>query len=239
MEEISKVYEDCPNAFPSYDDDQNFLLLFDKSIGMTSNFALQKVKRLFKLKKIGYSGTLDPFATGLLVLGAGKYTKHLHDITNFDKEYQFVMEFGKATDSHDIDGIVTEIREENIPSLLELEKAIRENFMGEIAQIPPEFSAVKIAGKRMCDIARKSGIKSITPEQMQSKERIVNIKKFEVLKQIDHKTFLLEVHCSKGTYIRSLVRDIAKRLNSVAYTKELKRTAVGEYKLSNSFYRNF
>lgn len=200
------------------------VLLLDKPIGLTSNDALQKVRRLFSAAKGGHTGTLDPLATGLLPLCFGEATKFSADLLDADKTYEAELKLGVTTDSGDAEGEV-------IATLaVDVEKAaifkVLPQFVGHIAQIPPMHSALKRNGRPLYELARK-GI------EVEREARHVSIHSIEVLAFADdHLT--LRVACSKGTYIRVLAADIGKALGCGAHLVGLRRTVVGDLDLARS-----
>lgn len=196
------------------------VILIDKPFGWSSFQAVKKVKYELKSKKIGHAGTLDPLATGLLIMCTGKMTKSIEEIQAQPKEYTGTFVLGETTPSFDLE---TETdahypTEHITPDLLQ---ETLKQFIGEIEQTPPLFSAVKIDGQRAYEIARKGGSAEI-------KSKIITIYEFELtrieLPQVDFR-----VKCGKGTYIRSLARDFGIALNSGAYLTNLRRTKIGDY----------
>jgi tRNA pseudouridine55 synthase len=197
----------------------NGLLLLNKPAGLTSNQALQKVKRLLKAKKAGHTGSLDPAATGMLPLCFGEATKVCAYLLNSDKSYRVTARLGEATDTGDADGQVTTTAE--VPGLDEdAWREICNGFVGETEQIPPMYSALKINGKRLYELARKG-------EVVEREPRRIRIDEIQVL-EASGKRLVLRVHCSKGTYIRTLVEDLAKVAGTVAHTANLHRETVGD-----------
>lgn len=201
------------------------VLLIDKPIGWTSFQAVKKVKYELKSKKIGHAGTLDPLATGLLIICTGKMTKSIESIQAQPKEYTGTFVLGETTPSFDLETETdAQYPVEHINEDLIHKTVVK--FLGEIEQTPPLFSAVKIDGQRAYDIARKGGTAEI-------KSKIVTIYEFEItrieLPQVDFR-----VKCSKGTYIRSLARDFGQSLNSGAYLTNLRRTKIGDYSVENA-----
>jgi tRNA pseudouridine55 synthase len=180
-----------------------------------------KVRRILDFKT-GYIGTLDPFATGVLPIAVGEARKYIRFIEKSEKKYTFTAVFGKSTDTLDKSGKIIDATE-RIPSKMEITKILPE-FLGEIEQIPPLFSAIKINGRRSCDLVRQG--KSVTLRS--KKVKILD------LKMIDGGEWTFEVVCSSGTYIRSLVRDIAEKLGSLAYVKELRRTRSGFFSIKDA-----
>ena len=197
------------------------LLLLDKPAGITSNQALQKVKRLLKAKKAGHTGSLDPAATGMLPLCFGEATKVCAYLLEADKTYRVSARLGEATDTGDADGKITDTAE--IP---ELDRAgweqVFEQFRGEIEQVPPMYSALRKNGKRLYELARKGQIVHREP-------RPVRIDELNLL-EISGDRLVFRVHCSKGTYVRSLVEDIASAAGTVAHTARLHRETVGDFR---------
>lgn len=208
------------------------LLLVDKPKGWTSFDVVNKVRWLLRKKlgvkkiKVGHSGTLDPMATGLLLVCTGKWTKKLNELQGLGKAYTGTITLGGETPSYDAETDV--INEKTVAQfdLGDVEKAI-ERFVGEIDQVPPVYSAIKIDGKRLYKSARAG--KEVKPEP-----RKVIVEKFEVtrfeLPEVD-----FEVHCSKGTYIRSLAHDLGQSLGCGGYLSALRRIAVGPYKVRDAF----
>ncbi|KAA3596252.1 MAG: tRNA pseudouridine(55) synthase TruB [Calditrichaeota bacterium] len=191
----------------------------------TSFDVVAKLRNILRIKKIGHAGTLDPFATGVLVVCTGKATKQINTFVDTKKEYVGTVEFGKTTDSFDVTGKITS---ESSTEELTLEKIqeILPEFRGEILQTPPMFSAKKIKGKRLYKLARK-GIEVERPPVQ------ITIFELEILEaNLPFVTF--KVVCSKGTYIRALADDIGKRLGCGAYLQKLVRTKVGDFRVEDS-----
>ncbi|MBC8346718.1 MAG: tRNA pseudouridine(55) synthase TruB [Candidatus Marinimicrobia bacterium] len=196
-----------------------------KPVGWTSFDVVKKLRGITKDKKVGHGGTLDPFAEGVLIIGTHSDTKRLTDISGSIKSYRTILSLGEETDTLDIDGKV--IHTCPVPVLNEAKiKIILNEFLGESAQIPPMYSAKKVNGVRLYKLARKNQ----TVERKPTPIKIYNIK----LNQIEGNQVDFSVTCSKGTYIRVLGMDIAKRLGTVGYLTKLTRTAVGSYKVHNS-----
>lgn len=197
----------------------NGILLVDKEAGSTSFHIVSLLRRLTHIETIGHAGTLDPFATGVMVMLIGReYTKLSDKFLTADKEYRATLQLGSATDTYDIEGQVT-FRSDKIPTLHEVELAIQ-SFQGEILQIPPMYSAKKVEGKKLYDLARKG----ITIERQPVKVTVaINLISY-VYPMID-----IEVKCSKGTYIRTLAHDIGQFLGSGAHLFELARTRSGTF----------
>ncbi len=201
------------------------LLLVNKPISWTSFDVVKKLRNVLGVKKIGHAGTLDPLATGLLIIGTGKFTKKLHTLQGADKTYEGVIEIGKTTPSYDLEtAFDSDSTWENLNES-DFERA-RSRFIGELEQIPPTHSAIKVQGERAYKKARKN-------KEVKMEPRKVTIDHFNIsLDQLPEIPF--EVGCSKGTYIRSLAHDFGQALGVGAYLKKLVRTSVGEYHLSDA-----
>lgn len=207
------------------------LLLIDKPLGWTSFQAVNKIKwvirKKFNLKKIkiGHAGTLDPLATGLLLICTGKFTKKIIELQGQAKEYTGTFTVGATTPSFDLE---TEVNE-TFPINHITEQLIEEttkNFLGDIVQVPPIFSALKKNGKRLYEYAREG-------KEVELKKRNVTISKFEITK-INLPNVEFRVICSKGTYIRSLAHDFGKALQTGAYLSSLRRTKIGDYNVNKA-----
>ena len=206
-------------------------LNIDKPKDWTSHDVVAKLRKILGIKKIGHSGTLDPFATGVLVIGINSATR-LFEYLESDKSYIAEIVFGIATDTDDITGKVIENSTQN-PTLLEIKEALN-NFNGKIKQKPPIYSAINLNGERAYKLARKNAI-----SLDDIKEKDVEIFSIEILnysENANNKPVLqLKIHCSSGTYIRSIARDLGKILNSCATLLSLARTRIGEtFILENS-----
>jgi len=199
----------------------NGVLLLDKPVGITSNAALQIVKRLFQAEKAGHTGTLDPFANGLLPLCLGEATKFAQYLLDADKVYRAVMQLGVTTTTGDPEGEVLDTRPVNVTAA-DLNAAIA-RFVGAIEQTPPMYSALKHQGKPLYEYAR-AGI------EIERKSRRIHIRAIE-LSAFDGSQATLEVHCSAGTYIRTLAEDIGQVLGCGAHLTALTRTASGGFQL--------
>jgi tRNA pseudouridine55 synthase len=197
------------------------LLLLNKPAGITSNGALQKVKRLLKAKKAGHTGSLDPAATGMLPLCFGEATKVCAYLLDADKTYRVTAKLGEATNTADGDGEINATAP--VPDLdRSAWEEILVQFMGETEQVPPMYSALKKDGKRLYELARKGEVVHRDPRPI----RIDSLKLLEV----SASRLVCRVECSKGTYIRTLVEDIAKAAGTVAYTARLHRESVGDFR---------
>jgi len=204
--------------------EKNGLILVNKPSGMTSHDVVNTARRAFGIKRIGHAGTLDPMATGLLILGIGKATKKLGSITGSSKTYTAEITLGATSTTDDKEGVL-EKSENTQPTAEQVQNAL-EKFTGEIMQTPPIFSAIKINGQRAYKIARRG-------ETIKMEPRKITIHKIEL---VSYKYPLLEIKTdvSSGTYIRSLARDIGQELKTGAYLSGLERTSIGEYKLQDA-----
>ncbi len=200
------------------------ILLYDKEAGITSNKALQRVKRLYNARKAGHTGSLDPLATGLLPICFGEATKLSQYLTDSDKRYLAEIVLGVSTDSGDADGEVIERREVDI-SQAELESVLQ-SFVGTIEQVPPMYSALKRDGQPLYKLARQ-GI------EVERKPRTMQVHELRLV-DFDSPRFRLEIHCSKGFYVRSLAIDLGRMLGCGAHVSALKRTAVGSLSLDDA-----
>jgi len=196
------------------------VLLLDKPLGESSNRILQQVKRLYQASKAGHTGSLDPLATGLLPICFGEATKVSAYLLNADKHYRVTGQLGVATETGDCEGEISERCE--VPALSDekLEQILAQ-FRGELEQIPPMYSALKHKGKRLYEIARAG-------EVVARKPRRIIISALRLIERSDN-TITLDVSCSKGTYIRSLIEDIGKAFNSCAHVVSLRRTGVDPF----------
>ncbi|AFR70561.1 pseudouridylate synthase [Brachyspira pilosicoli B2904] len=202
-------------------------LIVNKPKGITSFDVIRKLKPILKEKRIGHVGTLDPFASGVLIIALGRYTKLFFLFDDLYKEYIAEGVFGESRDTDDVEGKVLEkTKNQNILSFNELEALIKNNFLGSILQKPPIYSAKKIDGKRAYDLAREN-------KEFQLKSVNVFINNIELLKY-NYPYFRIKTSVSKGTYIRAIVRDIGEITNNLAYTKDLIRTSIGDYNIDNA-----
>ena len=206
-------------------DDVHGWLVIDKPRDMGSTNVVNQIRRLFNAKKNGHTGTLDPFATGVLPVAFGEATKLIPFVTDGDKEYEFIIQWGAATASGDTESEVV-ARSEKIPSKDEILEVIPK-FIGEIKQIPPAYSAIKINGQRAYDLVRKG-------ENVEIPERIVTIYNLELLEELADNRAKFRVKCSKGTYVRTLGQDMALALGTLGYLTELRRTKCGKFSLDDT-----
>lgn len=201
------------------------ILLIDKSTGISSGKCVYQARKKLGIKKIGHAGTLDPLATGLLPLLINKATRVSDFLMDEVKIYETLAFFGQKTDSQDITGEVLE-KSSNTFEKKDLEKAIKENFTGEILQTPPMYSALKHKGRKLYELAREG-------KTVERKQRKIKIYDFEIL-DFDFPYARLKITCSKGTYIRSLVDDLGENLKTFATVKELRRLKVGDFDVKDA-----
>jgi len=201
------------------------ILNINKPAGWTSFDVVKKIRGIVREKKVGHGGTLDPFATGVLIIGTGKDTKQLTNITAEDKSYVATIFLGKQTNTLDTEGDV--VKEETVPKLsLKDIEIVLNSFLGESKQIPPMFSAKKVDGKRLYKLARKNI--EIDREPVSIQIRDIQLLDFQ------QNQISFSVTCSKGTYIRVLAKDISKKLNTVGYLTKLERTQVGGFSIDDA-----
>ena len=202
------------------------IIVINKPQNCTSHDVVRKAKKILN-EKVGHTGTLDPNATGVLPLLVGKGTQISKYLINHDKTYEAVLKLGEKTDTADVEGQVIETKEVE-PSKLKKEniEEVLKTLVGKQEQIPPMYSAIKVNGKKLYEYARSGETVKIEP-------RTIEIYDLELIK-IENQEITYKVHCSKGTYIRTLCEQIAEKLGTVGYMKELKRTQVGEFTIENS-----
>ena len=195
-------------------------LVLDKPRGMTSTQAVTKVRHLFGAAKAGHAGTLDPIATGVLPIALGEATKTVPFAVEGSKAYRFTVRFGASTDTDDAEGTVIATSGHR-PSREDIEAALP-RFTGEISQVPPRYSALKVGGARAYDLAREEQAFELAPRQ-------AFITSLKLIDMPDPDTCILEAECGKGTYVRALARDLGVALGSLAHVAELRRTRVGPF----------
>ncbi len=201
------------------------ILLIDKPQGITSHDVVDRVRHTIKLKKVGHAGTLDPMATGLLIILVGRATKLSQYLMGLDKTYEGTILLGQSTDSHDAEGVVTEITP--VPPLSEEEvSAFIDTYLGDQYQIPPMFSAKKIDGKPLYKLARKG-------KTVEREPRFIRVNSFQLLRwespEID-----FTIACSKGTYVRTLANDLGQKIGCGAHLTKLSRTAIEKFHLQGA-----
>ncbi|MDD5495752.1 MAG: tRNA pseudouridine(55) synthase TruB [Candidatus Omnitrophica bacterium] len=201
------------------------ILIVDKAKGMTSHDVVDLVRKRFGIKKAGHGGTLDPMATGVLVLLIGKYTKSSATFLSDDKEYEGTFVLGATSDTGDAYGKITERNEKFNGGRHEIEEVFRK-FTGELEQKPPMYSAVKHKGRKLYQLARKGETADVAP-------RKITIKNLEVL-NLNLPEVSFKTQCSKGTYIRQLCADMGERLGCGAYLSALRRTRSGKFGITEA-----
>ncbi|MEZ5003318.1 MAG: tRNA pseudouridine(55) synthase TruB [Chitinophagales bacterium] len=206
------------------------MLLVDKPATWTSFDVVNKIRYALKLPKkklkVGHAGTLDPLATGLLIICTGKFTKKINDLQGLDKVYDGIIHLGATTPSYDAETAVDETFDITSLSNADIEKCAA-SFIGSQEQIPPAHSAVKIDGQRAYKLAREG-------QTVEMKKRTIELYDFKIL-NITLPEVHFEVHCSKGTYIRSLAYDFGRRLNNGGYLQSLRRTKIGDFDLKDAW----
>ncbi len=205
----------------------NGIININKPVGITSHDVVYRLRKILSIKKIGHTGTLDPDASGVLPMCIGRATKTADMLTAKDKQYIAELTMGAATDTLDKSGTVIETSDIRV-SEKEISDVLNK-FTGDIYQIPPMYSAIKVNGKKLYELARQG-------QEIKREPRLVHISKIEVLEfNLDENKFKILVDCSKGTYIRTLCDDIGRRLKCLAYMSELTRTKSGIFDIENSY----
>ena len=202
----------------------NGIVIIDKPQGWTSQDVTARLRRVFNTRRIGHGGTLDPIATGVLPVFVGRATRGVEFFEHAEKTYETVLQLGMTTDTEDTTGTVLEEREVNITR--EKLETVLESFRGEILQVPPMYSALKVNGQKLCDLARKG-------REVERKPRPITIHELTLL-ETGETTLRLRVRCSKGTYIRTLCKDIGEALGCGGCMAELRRVTAGEYTIEES-----
>lgn len=199
----------------------NGIIIIDKPAGWTSMDVCAKLRGMFREKRIGHAGTLDPMATGILPVFVGRATRAVEFTEDYDKEYVAGIRLGVVTNTQDTTGEVLEQRPVEV-SRQDVEQVL-ERFRGPIDQIPPMYSAIKIGGKKLYELARKG-------KEVERKPRRITIQELELLEQVSENEYILRVSCSKGTYVRTLCHDIGQCLGCGAAMSSLRRTRVGPFR---------
>jgi tRNA pseudouridine55 synthase len=201
------------------------VILIDKPLHWTSFDVVRKIRNAIKIKKVGHAGTLDPLATGLLIVCTGKFTKKINEFMAQEKEYTGSFTLGATTPTYDLESLPTEVKEFAQITPEQLNEATRQ-FVGDIQQVPPIYSAIKKDGVALYELARR-GV------DVELKPRSINISSFEIT-SIDLPVVYFKVVCSTGTYIRSLAHDFGAALGCGAYLSALRRTRIGEHDVCNA-----
>ena len=202
----------------------NGIVIVDKPMDWTSQDVTAKLRGVFKTRRIGHGGTLDPMATGVLPVFVGRATRGVEFFEHAEKTYEAVIRLGMTTDTEDVTGTVLETRPVDVSEGQFLE--VLEQFRGEIQQIPPMYSALKVNGQKLCDLARKG-------KEVERQPRTITIYKLECL-EFGGETARLLVHCSKGTYIRTLCKDIGQALGCGGCMQALRRVSAGSYTIDRA-----
>lgn len=206
-------------------DDPGRILLINKPLHWTSFDVVNKLRHKLKTKKIGHAGTLDPLATGLLIICVGKMTKRIEEFMGQEKEYTGKFILGQSTVSHDLETPVSEQKDISHITPKAIEETAK-RFVGSISQLPPQHSAIRIKGKRAYEFAREG-------KEIELASRQVTVAAFDIV-DVRLPEVMFRVICSKGTYIRSLVRDFGNTLQVGAYLAELCRTRIGNFKIEDA-----
>ena len=202
----------------------NGIVIVDKPAGWTSQDVTARLRRVFGTRRIGHGGTLDPMATGVLPVFVGRATRAVEFFEHAEKTYETVLLLGKRTDTQDVTGRVLEERPVSL-SLADVE-AVLPQFRGEILQVPPMYSALKVNGQKLCDLARKG-------KQVERQPRPITIFELTLL-SFEENRLRLRVRCSKGTYIRTLCDDIGAALGTLGCMESLRRTQAGDYSITEA-----
>ncbi|MEN9558204.1 MAG: tRNA pseudouridine(55) synthase TruB [Candidatus Parcubacteria bacterium] len=203
------------------------LLLIDKPAGITSHDVVDRVRRIAHTRRVGHAGTLDPFATGLLIIGVNKGTKALTALVGTDKTYDAVARLGATSSTEDPEGTITE-RPDAIPPTADAIEMVLDQFRGGYEQTASAFSAKKIGGKKLYELARKGTIEGIILPKKEVAITALNVTRY------DWPTLAFHTACGSGTYIRALARDIGDALGCGAYLTALRRTRVGNYDIAQA-----
>lgn len=204
----------------------NGFLLIDKPEGVTSFYCVKVLRRIFNMKRIGFAGTLDPLATGLMIVALGEATKLMSFLEKMDKVYEVKIRFGAVSDTYDAKGVIKVVENYSRPTKKMVEKALDDDFAGVREQVPPAFSAIQIGGKRAYALARQG--KSVI-----LKSRPVNFYELKI-KSFAWPVLHMVVHCSSGTYVRSLAHDLGRVLGCGGYVEGLRRLKIGTWKVSEA-----
>jgi len=202
----------------------NGIVIIDKPQGWTSQDVTARLRRVFNTRRIGHGGTLDPMATGVLPVFVGRATRGVEFFEHAEKTYETVLQLGMTTDTEDTTGTI--LSESEVSVTQEQVEAVLEQFRGEIMQVPPMYSALKVGGQKLCDLARKG-------KEVERKPRPITIHELTLL-ETGETTLRLRVRCSKGTYIRTLCKDIGEALGCGGCMQALRRTSAGEYTIEEA-----
>lgn len=200
-----------------------------KPPGLTSSDVVVDIRRIFHEKRVGHTGTLDPAAAGVLPVCIGRATRLFDYLVDKKKEYLAEIRFGLATDTEDAYGTVVESAECDVSE--DALKAVLPSFLGEQLQVPPIYSSLNVNGVKMYKLARRGEVTAPVEER----KRLITVSRMELVEKLDRNSFLIRIECSKGTYVRTLCRDIGRKLGVPAYMPFLLRTASGSFTLGNSY----
>ncbi|MDX2111750.1 MAG: tRNA pseudouridine(55) synthase TruB [Verrucomicrobiota bacterium] len=201
------------------------VLLIDKPQGLTSHDVVDRVRHKLRMKRIGHAGTLDPMATGLLIILVGKATKISQYLMSLDKVYEGTLRLGEATDSHDADGEIVETKP--VPPIdADHMREVMKNFVGDQYQLPPMFSAKKIAGVPLYKLARKG-------QTVEREQRFIHVFSFDLLR-FESPDMDFRLACSKGTYVRTIAHDLGQRITCGAHLTALRRAGIDRFKVSDA-----
>jgi len=205
-------------------------ILIDKPAGITSFDVVAKLRRLTGVKRIGHAGTLDPFATGLLIVGVGREaTREMQKLVGLDKTYEATFVLGRSSTTDDVEGEKSEpVSTEHITE--EQVKDALKTFVGEIDQVPPTYAAIKVQGKKLYELAREGKPTLVQPRRV----TIYSIELVSYEQDTPHLCISVKIHCSSGTYIRSIARDLGAKLGVGGYVETLRRTSVGPFTLQEA-----
>ena len=212
---------DAANIF-----EQGQVLLIDKPLDWTSFDVVRKLRRQVRTKKVGHAGTLDPLATGLLILCTGKFTKRINEYMAQEKEYTGTITLGALTPTYDLESEPEQYKDYSFVTPQLVEDTIAASFTGAILQVPPIHSAIKVDGKRVYELARKG-------KEVKLEPRPVTIRNFEIV-SFQLPVLGFRVVCSTGTYIRSLANDLGAALGCNGYLSSLRRTRIGEFRVEDA-----
>lgn len=206
------------------------IMIIDKPLNITSMDVIRYLRKVTNIRKIGHAGTLDPLATGVLIVAIGKATKRINELMGLTKKYKTTVDLSAFSTTDDAEGKKTKVKVKKIPTKEEIEKIIKKKFIGEIEQTPPIYSAIKVKGKRAYELAREG-------KEVKMKSRTVTIDRIRI-RDYQWPYLKLKIKCSKGTYIRSLGKDIGTALGVGGYLTKLKRTSIGQFKIKQSIKLN-
>ena len=206
------------------------IMIIDKPLNITSMDVIRYLRKITNIRKIGHAGTLDPLATGVLIVALGKATKRINELMGLKKKYKTTIDLSAFSTTDDMEGEKTKVKIKKIPTREEIDKIIKKNFTGQIEQTPPIYSAIKIKGKRAHQLAREG-------KEIKMKSRIITIDRIRI-RDYQWPYLKLKIKCSKGTYIRSLGKDIGTALGVGGYLTKLRRTSIGEFKIKRSIQLN-